>query len=137
MTTLGLAGDNMLGRKVAAILETESPTALFAPAVAEIAAQADLLILKPRVLHLGAGRTVAGAGQALLLPSTPAAIEALALLAVDCVTLANHYALDYGPNGTPRCVRRARSGRDRVRGRWPLISITRVRRGPSRPTGYG
>jgi len=42
---LALAGDTMLGRGVAARLETRPPSALFAPELVEVAQEADLFVL--------------------------------------------------------------------------------------------
>ena len=45
MVRIALAGDTMLGRLVAERLETEPPSALFAPELVEIAHEADVFVL--------------------------------------------------------------------------------------------
>ena len=78
---LALAGDTMLGRGVAERLRDEVPAALFAAEVVEAARAADLFIVNLECCISERG----------------AAAEVLAHLGVDCVTLANNHALDFGP----------------------------------------
>lgn len=47
--------------------------------------------------HLRPGRALAGPSKPFFFRAPPVATEVLALLGVDCVTLANNHALDYGP----------------------------------------
>jgi poly-gamma-glutamate capsule biosynthesis protein CapA/YwtB (metallophosphatase superfamily) len=92
---LALAGDTMLGRKVAERLREAGPESLFAPEVVEAAGDADLVIV-----NLECCISVRGApapNRVFHFRAPPVAVEALAHLGVDCVTLANNHALDYGP----------------------------------------
>jgi poly-gamma-glutamate capsule biosynthesis protein CapA/YwtB (metallophosphatase superfamily) len=91
---LALAGDTMLGRGVGDRLREAPPSALFAPEVVAAIREADL-----RVLNLECCISERGAptpGRTFHFRAPPAAAETLAHLGVDCVTLANNHALDFG-----------------------------------------
>src|SRR5712691_7872637 len=60
---LALAGDTMLGRKVAEAIGERGPDALVAEEVVAVAREADVF-----VLNLGTGRAPARSGEAVLLP---------------------------------------------------------------------
>jgi poly-gamma-glutamate synthesis protein (capsule biosynthesis protein) len=94
--TVALAGDTMLGRGVADVLEQAPPESLFAPEVAATIREADLA-------HLNLECCISTRGERWPDPAKPfffraplAAVEALSLLGIDCVTLANNHAVDYG-----------------------------------------
>jgi hypothetical protein len=92
---LALAGDTMLGRQVAEALD--SPRAeLFAPGLAEIVREADLFVLNLECCISERGEPQPR--KTFCFRAPPVAAEALAALGVDCVTLANNHALDYGPD---------------------------------------
>jgi poly-gamma-glutamate synthesis protein (capsule biosynthesis protein) len=93
---LALAGDTMLGRRVAERLTTEPPSALFAPEVVAIAHEADLFVLNLECCISVRGERWPDPVKPFFFRAPPAAADALALLGVDCVTLANNHALDYG-----------------------------------------
>ena len=92
---LALAGDTMLGRKVAERLGEAGPESLFAPEVVEAARDADLLIVNLECCI--SERGAPAPSRVFHFRAPPIAAEALAHLGVDCVTLANNHALDYGP----------------------------------------
>src|SRR3954454_24772973 len=92
---LALAGDTMLGRKVAGRLNEDSPESLFAPEVIDAARDADLLIVNLECCISERGDPAPR--RVFHFRAPPVAAEALAHLGVDCVTLANNHALDYGP----------------------------------------
>ena len=94
---LALAGDTMLGRGVAELLRTEPATQLFAAEVAEITRGADLFVLNLECCISDRGERFPDPGKPFFFRAPPAAAGALAALGVDCVTLANNHALDYGP----------------------------------------
>jgi poly-gamma-glutamate capsule biosynthesis protein CapA/YwtB (metallophosphatase superfamily) len=94
---LALAGDTMLGRRVAERLHDGSPQALFAPQLIEAAHEADLLLLNLECCISSRGEPWPDPEKPFFFRAPPAAVEALALLGVDCVTLANNHALDFGP----------------------------------------
>jgi poly-gamma-glutamate capsule biosynthesis protein CapA/YwtB (metallophosphatase superfamily) len=94
--TLALAGDTMLGRGVARRLRTAPAAALFGGGLLEVLAEADLVVLNLECCISGRGRRWPDPRKPFFFRAPPAAVEALALLGVDCVTLANNHALDYG-----------------------------------------
>ena len=96
MVVLGLAGDTMLGRSLAERLAVAAPAALVAPEVVAIAQEADLLVLNLECCISERGEPWQAPGKSFFFRAPPEAVEVLTLLGVDCVTLANNHALDYG-----------------------------------------
>src|SRR5919112_1705057 len=94
--TLALAGDTMLGRGVAERLVADPGWELFAPGVVAFAAQADLFVLNLECCISERGERFPEPGKPFFFRAPPVAAERLAELGVDCVTLANNHALDYG-----------------------------------------
>jgi poly-gamma-glutamate synthesis protein (capsule biosynthesis protein) len=94
---LALAGDTMLGRMVAERLAQVPPGALFAGEVVEVAREADLFVLNLECAISDRGERWADPDKPFFFRAPPVATEALAVLGVDAVTLANNHALDYGP----------------------------------------
>jgi poly-gamma-glutamate capsule biosynthesis protein CapA/YwtB (metallophosphatase superfamily) len=93
---LALAGDTMLGRAVARMLERgQPPESLVEPALAEITRAADLFVLNLECCISERGAPVP---KTFNFRAPPSAVETLLHLGVDCVTLANNHALDYGEN---------------------------------------
>jgi poly-gamma-glutamate capsule biosynthesis protein CapA/YwtB (metallophosphatase superfamily) len=95
--TLALAGDTMLGRGVAERLAAGAPDALFAPDVVAVAAEADLFVLNLECCISERGEPWDDPYKPFFFRAPPVAVEALVDLGVDCVTLANNHALDFGP----------------------------------------
>jgi poly-gamma-glutamate capsule biosynthesis protein CapA/YwtB (metallophosphatase superfamily) len=91
---LALAGDTMLGRGVAQRLETQPPESLFAPEVVEAAAESDLFVLNLECCISARGEPFPG--RVFHFRAPPWATQALTHLGVDCVTVANNHALDFG-----------------------------------------
>jgi poly-gamma-glutamate synthesis protein (capsule biosynthesis protein) len=94
--TVALAGDTMLGRGVARALATTPPEALVAPEVRAALGEADLVVLNLECCISERGRPWNAPGKPFFFRAPPRAVELLALLGTDCVTLANNHALDYG-----------------------------------------
>ncbi|MFE3452639.1 CapA family protein [Nonomuraea sp. NPDC059194] len=95
--TLALAGDTMLGRGVATLLEiTNAPAAYFSDGVRDHLAGADLFLLNLECCVSARGEKWAAPGKPFHFRAPPQAAELLAGLGVGCVTLANNHALDYG-----------------------------------------
>jgi poly-gamma-glutamate synthesis protein (capsule biosynthesis protein) len=92
---LALAGDTMLGRGVARELERRPPQSLVEPALAELTRAADLFVLNLECCISERGKPVP---KTFNFRAPPIAVETLLHLGVDCVTLANNHALDYGPD---------------------------------------
>jgi poly-gamma-glutamate capsule biosynthesis protein CapA/YwtB (metallophosphatase superfamily) len=86
----------MLGRGVARALATTPPEALVAPEVRAALGEADLVVLNLECCISERGRPWDAPGKPFFFRAPPRAVELLALLGTDCVTLANNHALDYG-----------------------------------------
>ncbi len=85
----------MLGRKVAKRLESEPPESLVAPELVALAREADLFVLNLECCISERGEPLPG--RVFHFRAPPVAVETLAHLGVNCVTLANNHALDFGP----------------------------------------
>jgi poly-gamma-glutamate capsule biosynthesis protein CapA/YwtB (metallophosphatase superfamily) len=94
--TVALAGDTMLGRGVAQALDRAPPEALVAPEVRAAMGEADLVVLNLECCISERGRPWGAPGKPFFFRAPPRAVELVALLGTDCVTLANNHALDYG-----------------------------------------
>ena len=94
---LALAGDTMLGRGVAEALASGRPETLVTPEVVAIAREADLFLLNLECCISERGERWPAPGKPFFFRAPPLATELLAHLGVDCVTLANNHALDFGP----------------------------------------
>jgi poly-gamma-glutamate capsule biosynthesis protein CapA/YwtB (metallophosphatase superfamily) len=93
---LALAGDAMLGRMVARRLRKAGSDSLFAAEVGEAVRTADLAIANLECCI--SERGTPAPERVFHFRAPPIAAETLAQLGVDCVTLANNHALDYGPD---------------------------------------
>jgi len=86
----------MLGRSVAERLGVAPPESLFTRDILEIVHEADLFALNLECCISERGRPWEAPGKPFFFRAPPAAAEALAWLGVDCVTMANNHALDFG-----------------------------------------
>jgi poly-gamma-glutamate capsule biosynthesis protein CapA/YwtB (metallophosphatase superfamily) len=93
---LALAGDTMLGRRVADRLAEDPNHTLVAPEVVDVIRDADMFVLNLECCISARGEP--GHGRTFHFRAPPWAAEILAQLGVDCVTLANNHALDFGPD---------------------------------------
>jgi poly-gamma-glutamate capsule biosynthesis protein CapA/YwtB (metallophosphatase superfamily) len=93
---LALAGDTMLGRRVAEAIATNGPDALVADEVVAVAREADLFVLNLECCVSERGERRRDPGKPFFFRAPSAATRLLRRLGVDCVTLANNHALDYG-----------------------------------------
>lgn len=93
---LGLAGDTMLGRGVAHVLEDHPVEALVSPEVVAAVREADLFVINLECCISSRGSPWPDPRKPFFFRAPPAAVEFLTLLGVDCVTLANNHALDFG-----------------------------------------
>jgi poly-gamma-glutamate capsule biosynthesis protein CapA/YwtB (metallophosphatase superfamily) len=94
---LALAGDTMLGRGVAEALASRPPQALVSKGVVEVAREADLFVLNLECCISDRGAPWPDPKKPFFFRAPPRATELLSHLGVDCVTLANNHALDFGP----------------------------------------
>ena len=92
---LALAGDTMLGRKVAEAIEESSP--LFSDEVVAAIREADLVVLNLECCISERGERWPDPRKPFFFRAPPKAVDVLDHLGTDCVTLANNHALDYGP----------------------------------------
>jgi poly-gamma-glutamate capsule biosynthesis protein CapA/YwtB (metallophosphatase superfamily) len=95
--TLALGGDTMLGRGVGERLAADPALELVAPDVSGVAAEAELFVLNLECCISERGERFPDPRKPFFFRAPPVAAERLAALGVDCVTLANNHALDYGP----------------------------------------
>jgi poly-gamma-glutamate capsule biosynthesis protein CapA/YwtB (metallophosphatase superfamily) len=93
---IALAGDTMLGRGVGERILTDGPDALFAPELVTAVHEADLCVVNLECCI--SERGAPAPGKVFHFRAPAASAGALARLGVDCVTLANNHALDFGPN---------------------------------------
>jgi poly-gamma-glutamate capsule biosynthesis protein CapA/YwtB (metallophosphatase superfamily) len=94
---IALAGDTMLGRRVADTIGADGPDGLVADDVVELTRAADLFVLNLECCISERGTRWPDPRKPFFFRAPPAATEVLTRLGVDCVTLANNHALDFGP----------------------------------------
>jgi poly-gamma-glutamate synthesis protein (capsule biosynthesis protein) len=93
---LALAGDTMLGRTVAEATRAQGPEALVTDDVVAAAHEGDLFLLNLECCISERGERRPVPGKPFFFRAPPEAVALLERLGVDCVTLANNHALDYG-----------------------------------------
>ncbi len=94
---IGLLGDVMLGRMVAATLEREPPETLWSPKLRELARSLDLVVCNLECCISSRGcPTPLIEGKPFFFRAPPAAVDALKAMNVRAVGLANNHALDFG-----------------------------------------
>ena len=103
---LALAGDTMLGRGVAEVLQRQPPESLVDPELVEITRGADLFVLN---LECCISERCEPAPKTFTFQAPPAAVETLLHLGVDGVTLANNHALDCGIDALLECFEHLRA----------------------------
>jgi poly-gamma-glutamate capsule biosynthesis protein CapA/YwtB (metallophosphatase superfamily) len=91
---VALAGDTMLGRGVAEAIA--AGRSLVAPEVVAAAAEADLFVLNLECCISARGEPWPDPHKPFFFRAPPEAADLLASLGVDCVSLANNHALDFG-----------------------------------------
>lgn len=96
---LVLAGDTMLGRLVGERLDVgkASYEEIFAEQVQQVTAAADLCVVNLECCVSDRGEPWPAPGKPFFFRAPPRAVRLLTWLGVDCVTLANNHALDFGP----------------------------------------
>jgi poly-gamma-glutamate capsule biosynthesis protein CapA/YwtB (metallophosphatase superfamily) len=126
---LGLAGDTMLGRKVGEAIVENGPESLLAEDVVAVAREADLFVLNLECCISLRGERWPDPGKPFFFRAPPAATKVLSRLGVDCVTLANNHAVDFGAEALLDTVQHLRAagiewvgaGPDRERARAPVV----------------
>jgi poly-gamma-glutamate synthesis protein (capsule biosynthesis protein) len=126
---LALAGDTMLGRGVASAIARTGSRSLVDDDVVDVAREADVFVLNLECCIAERGERWPDLAKPFFFRAPPAATELLGRLGVDCVTLANNHALDYGSEALLETLEHLRSagiacvgaGADRVRARAPVL----------------
>lgn len=129
MTVLALAGDTMLGRGVAHAIAEHGPESLIAAEVVAAAREADFFLLNLECCVATTGNEWPAPGKPFFFRAPPRAVEALTVLGVDCVTLANNHALDFGADALLETldhlaaagIASVGAGADRERARAPVV----------------
>jgi poly-gamma-glutamate synthesis protein (capsule biosynthesis protein) len=86
----------MLGRGVAHVLARSEPSALFSDEVVAAFGEGDLGFVNLECCISTRGKRWPDPGKPFFFRAPPSATKVLTLLGVDCVTLANNHALDFG-----------------------------------------
>jgi poly-gamma-glutamate capsule biosynthesis protein CapA/YwtB (metallophosphatase superfamily) len=124
---LALAGDTMLGREVARTIG-RSRAVPVAPEVVAVAAEADLFVLNLECCVSARGTRWPDPDKPFFFRAPPLAAELLAEIGVDCVTLANNHALDYGPEALLDTLEHLRAAGVACVGAGPDVSAARAPR---------
>lgn len=119
----------MLGRGVAAELQGDARRALFSAELRERVRAADLFVLNLECCISRRGTRWPAPGKPFFFRAPPEAADLLADLGVDCVTLANNHALDFGPEALldtiehlgAAGIRAVGAGRDLAAARGPAV----------------
>jgi poly-gamma-glutamate synthesis protein (capsule biosynthesis protein) len=93
---LAIVGDTMLGRGVAEALTRVAPASLVEPEIAAMLREADATVLNLECCISDRGAPIQLPGKPFFFRAPRQAVELLVYLGVDCVTLANNHALDFG-----------------------------------------
>lgn len=93
---IALAGDTMLGRGVGDRLAAVGPDRLFAEDLVASIREADVFVLNLECAISDRGERWPDPHKPFFFRAPPVATAVLSHLGVDCVTLANNHALDYG-----------------------------------------
>jgi poly-gamma-glutamate capsule biosynthesis protein CapA/YwtB (metallophosphatase superfamily) len=126
---LALAGDTMLGRKVADAIRRRPAETFVDARVVDSIREADFFLLNLECCIAEQGERWPDPVKPFFFRAPPAATEVLNRLGVDCVTLANNHALDYGPEALLETLGRLESagiesvgaGADREQARAPAL----------------
>ena len=127
--TLCLAGDTMLGRGVGDVLRRDPRARLFSEEVIATARAADVFMLNLECCISARGEKWPTPGKPFFFRAPPAAVDVLVDLGVDCVTLANNHALDFGHDAlvdtfdhlADAGIAWAGAGRDLAAARSPMV----------------
>jgi poly-gamma-glutamate capsule biosynthesis protein CapA/YwtB (metallophosphatase superfamily) len=125
----------MLGRGVAERLASAPASSLFDPAVVDVAREADLVVLNLECCISDRGSPWPSPGKPFFFRAPPAAVDALTLLGVTCVTLANNHALDFGEDALLDTLDHLAAADIAVVGAGPNVQMARA---PAvlRPAGF-
>jgi poly-gamma-glutamate capsule biosynthesis protein CapA/YwtB (metallophosphatase superfamily) len=127
--TIALGGDTMLGRGVGDRISARGPYGLFSGEVRETFAKADLRVLNLECCVSRRGQEWNAEGRPFHFRAPPEAVGVLTDLNIDCVTLANNHAMDYGEVSlrdtlrhlSKAGIRTVGAGRDQAEARSPVV----------------
>ncbi len=122
---IGLAGDTMLGRKVAEAIDERGTGPLFSRDLVQIVRSADLFVANLECCVSSRGRRWPAPGKPFFFRAPPRAVDALADLGTDCVTLANNHALDFGEDALLDTVAHLRRAGIGLAGAGPDVEAAR------------
>src|SRR5918994_7130748 len=129
---IALAGDTMLGRGVAEKIAADPDADLFSDDVIDLFRDSDLAVLNLECCISNRGERWPELGKPFFFRAPPDAIRHLERLGVDCVTLANNHALDFGRDALldtfgyldAAGIERAGGGSDSDRAHRPVVVST-------------
>jgi poly-gamma-glutamate capsule biosynthesis protein CapA/YwtB (metallophosphatase superfamily) len=129
---IALAGDTMLGRGVAERIAADPEADLFSDDVIDVFRDSDLAVLNLECCISTRGEPWPERGKPFFFRAPPDAIRLLERLEVDCVTLANNHALDFGSDALldtfgyldAAGIEWVGGGRDGDRARRPVVVTT-------------
>jgi poly-gamma-glutamate capsule biosynthesis protein CapA/YwtB (metallophosphatase superfamily) len=129
---IALAGDTMLGRGVAERIAADPEADLFSDDVIDVFRDSDLAVLNLECCISTRGEPWPERGKPFFFRAPPDAIRLLERLEVDCVTLANNHALDFGRDALldtfgyldAAGIEWVGGGRDGDRARRPVVVTT-------------
>ena len=113
----------MLGRMVGEALAESPPESLVADEVAALTSGADLFVLNLECCIAEQGHP---RPKVFTFRAPPVALDLLVHLGVDCVTLANNHALDYGPEALLETLERLRAARIAAAGAGATVTEARL-----------
>ncbi len=122
--TIALAGDTMLGRGVATEISATRGGELVSGEIRDLTRSADLTVLNLECCISSRGHPFPGRRFHFRAP--PESAAALADLGVDCVTLANNHAMDYGPVALTDTIRHLNAAGIAVTGAGATIQSARA-----------
>jgi poly-gamma-glutamate capsule biosynthesis protein CapA/YwtB (metallophosphatase superfamily) len=123
---VALAGDAMLGRRVASAISSPRAPPLFSSEVEEAVRTADFFVLNLECCISDRGSPWPAPGKPFFFRAPPRAAELLARSGVDCVTLANNHALDFGAEALLDTIKHLSAAGIRYAGAGPDVSTARA-----------
>jgi poly-gamma-glutamate synthesis protein (capsule biosynthesis protein) len=123
---VALAGDAMLGRGVANAISSARAPSLFSAEVEDAVRTADFFVLNLECCISDRGSPWPAPGKPFFFRAPPRTAELLAGSGVDCVTLANNHALDFGAEALLDTIEHLSAAGIRYAGAGPDVSVARA-----------
>jgi poly-gamma-glutamate synthesis protein (capsule biosynthesis protein) len=125
VVTVALLGDVMLGRRVGERLASAGPRCLFADDLLDVLAEADAVVANLECCISDRGERWPDPDKPFFFRAPPIAVEALRLLGVSALTLANNHALDYGVDALVDTIDRLHDAGIATTGGGPAVDAAR------------